>query len=55
VLHDVFALPFEQIAGIVDRTPNAARLAALDDPVGSQHLFGVGYGRCVTAGTPSRR
>jgi RNA polymerase sigma-70 factor (ECF subfamily) len=28
VLHDMFALPFDQIAGIVDRTPNAARLLA---------------------------
>jgi RNA polymerase sigma factor (sigma-70 family) len=28
VLHDMFAVPFGQIAGIVDRSPNAARLLA---------------------------
>ena len=28
VLHDMFDLPFKQIAAIVDRTPNAARLLA---------------------------
>ena len=28
VLHDLFDLPFDQIAGILDRTPNAARLLA---------------------------
>jgi RNA polymerase sigma-70 factor (ECF subfamily) len=28
VLHDVFALPFEEIAGIIDRTPDAARQLA---------------------------
>jgi RNA polymerase sigma factor (sigma-70 family) len=28
VLHDMFDLPFEEIAAIVDRTPNAARLLA---------------------------
>jgi RNA polymerase sigma factor (sigma-70 family) len=28
VLHDMFAVPFEQIAVIVDRSPNAARLLA---------------------------
>jgi len=28
VLHDIFAVPFDQIAAIVDRSPNAARLLA---------------------------
>jgi RNA polymerase sigma factor (sigma-70 family) len=28
VLHDVFAVPFEEIAGIIDRTPEAARQLA---------------------------
>jgi RNA polymerase sigma-70 factor, ECF subfamily len=28
VLHDLFAVPFEQIAPIVDRTPTAARQLA---------------------------
>jgi RNA polymerase sigma factor (sigma-70 family) len=28
VLHDMFAVPFDQIAGILDRSPNAARLLA---------------------------
>ena len=28
MLHDVFAVPFEEIAGIIDRTPEAARQLA---------------------------
>jgi DNA-directed RNA polymerase specialized sigma24 family protein len=35
VLHDMFAVPFDEIASIVDRSPNAAKMLASRAPPGA--------------------
>jgi RNA polymerase sigma-70 factor, ECF subfamily len=63
VLHDMFGVPFEEIAGIVDRTPAAARQLAsrarrrvrgAAPKPGCRHGPAAKSGRCVPDCRPSR-